>query len=129
MTSELTARLHGTHLKSYTGDLTLDFAPDGGKSSRLADPAKPSRVSQKDLGPRERVTLRIQKGKVSLREGKPAKNSIRAGDEMAMLLLGSEPIDDIASRTGLKCLGPEARELGRVLFPPQNPMLGAMDRY
>jgi len=109
LTGELSARLKRSELADWKGELLI------------ADP-------------REKVTLRIARGKVSAdqagrgkRSGKP-QSAIRGADEVAQLILGTDEPEEVCEAGRIRFSG-DARRLVRVLFPAQHPMLESRDRY
>jgi predicted N-acetyltransferase YhbS len=84
--------------------------------------------------PRERVLLRLSDGKVRAgavkkgrRSAKP-KATIRGGEEIAQLILGTDEPEEVCEAGRIRLSG-DARGLARVLFPNRHPMLESRDRY
>ena len=104
MRGELSRRLRGSHMAGWRGRLAIADA-------------------------RDRVMLVIDRGQVRLAPpaGRP-KHAIRGGDEIAQLLIGTDEPDEIVAAAGMRLRG-DARQLARVLFPRQHPMLCQCDRF
>ena len=83
-------------------------------------------------GDGEAAAIRIGKGRVSVAKpgAKPTrtKHVVRAGPHVAQLVMGTDDPLEVAERGRMRLAG-DARELVRVLFPRQYPMLCARDRY
>jgi predicted acetyltransferase len=80
--------------------------------------------------PREKVTLKIDRGKVSVAEkpGPAVKNSVRGGEQIAQLLIGTDTPEEIAEWGKFRLSG-EAKHLIAVLFPLQHPVLSRRDFF
>ena len=105
MADELAHRLAGSALRGFKGELLIADA-------------------------RETAVLAIGKSGVRVMD-KPAKgvrNAIRGGDEVAQLLIGTDPVTEIASGFGTRFSG-AGRDLAEALFPAQHPILHQPDRY
>ena len=90
---------------------------------------------QNDLlikSPAEAVILSVRAGKIEARQmaagETPPKHKITAGQEIAQLLIGLHPPDEIISTAQIRCSG-DARKLCQALFPVQMPRLGAWDHF
>jgi predicted N-acetyltransferase YhbS len=77
---------------------------------------------------REKACLRIDDGKVSVISLTETKHSVRGGDEIAQLLIGSDEPEEVIEAGRIKISG-DAKCLVKILFPNQHPCLGAWDRY
>ena len=78
--------------------------------------------------PREKVLLKISGGKITVAGPKSTKHTIRGGEEIAQLIIGTDDPDEIIEQSGIKLAG-DARKLVNVLFPNQYPTLAPWDRY
>lgn len=76
----------------------------------------------------EKAVLKISKGCVTVGEGKSSKHAIRAGKELAQLLIGTDDPLAIVRQFGIRLVG-DARKLVPVLFPARNPMLSSRDGF
>jgi hypothetical protein len=81
----------------------------------------------------EAVTLRFQRGRCHVPAGVPKPrgqqpSSIRGGDEIAQLLLGTDEPGEILESAGMQVTG-DAGQLAGVLFPAQHPVLSQWDHY
>ena len=106
ITGELSRRLRGSHLRGWRGELLI------------ADP-------------RDKVILTIGRSKVSVgavRRGGRARHAMRGGAEIAQLLIGTHPPDEVVEANRTRLTG-DARALIPVLFPDQHPVLGSRDRF
>jgi hypothetical protein len=79
---------------------------------------------------RQRVTLRIGDGVITAVDPLKGrvKHAIRGGDEIAQLLIGTHPPDEVLGSRGGRTTG-DGAALARALFPAQQPMLSAWDHY
>ena len=103
MRGELSRRLQRSPMADWTGALLVSDA-------------------------RERVTLRIDGGRVEAVPGAASRHAIRGSDEIARLTIGTEPPEETTEAAATRVTG-DARRLMPILFPPQHPMLGAWDRF
>jgi len=103
MAGELSARLRGSHLGGWRGELLV---ADG----------------------RERACLRIDRGAVRPAGPARTKHAVRGGDEIAQLLLGTDDPRETVEAHGIRLSG-DARRLVEVLFPNQHPALGSWDHF
>jgi len=94
------------------------------RGSRLADWAGTLRLQDK----REAVGLDIARGKVRIVDPGKTRHSIRAGHEVAQLILGTNAPAETAEAGKMKLTG-DADKLLEALFPAQRPMLRSMDRF
>jgi len=60
--------------------------------------------------------------------GARTRSAVRGGEEIAQLLIGTDPPEEIITAAGTRLTG-QARALVDVLFPHQHPVLGAWDAY
>jgi len=102
MEPEMTARLAASRVNAFRGVLLVESGGD-------------------------KVGLKIAAGKVSVvdRPARPA-GRVRAGAEIARMLLGSEPPSVLAAQGDVRFTG-AAAELAEALFPAQWPMMGILD--
>jgi predicted N-acetyltransferase YhbS len=77
---------------------------------------------------REKACLKIVRDKVSVISQIETKHSIRGGDEIAQLLIGTDESEEVIEAGKIKLTG-DAKSLMKILFPNQHPNLGAWDRY
>ena len=109
MTGELSRRLKGSPLSGWRGGLLI------------ADP-------------REKVKLAIDRSRVRVcaagrsSDTRPARHTVRGGEEIAQLLIGTDEPGEIVEAANIKLAG-DARKLVNVLFPNQHPILSVRDRY
>ena len=103
LTRELSRRLKRSHMAGWRGEVLV------------ADP-------------REKVTLAINRATVSVAPARKSKHSIRGGEEIAQLIIGSDEPGEIVEAAAIKVTG-DARKLIEVLFPNQHPLLCALDEY
>ena len=107
MAGELSQRLKHSQLASWRGELLI------------ADP-------------RDRVTLEINRSHVRvidpIRRGRRPKHVIRGGDEIAQLLIGTNPPAEVVEAGRIRLSG-QARSLIGALFPEQHPMLNVWDQF
>ena len=103
---ELSARLTRSHMANWRGELLI-------------------------CDPRERVMLKIDRGKVTVadrpRPGR-ARYAIRGREQIAQLLIGTDQPEEVADASEMKLSG-DASKLLQVIFPAQYPMLGRWDRF
>ena len=82
--------------------------------------------------PTETVILSARTGRIEARQmaagESPPKHKIAAGQEIAQLIIGLHPPDEIISKAQIRCSG-DARKLVQALFPAQMPTLGAWDHF
>lgn len=78
--------------------------------------------------PRESVGLRIQRGRVRLASPGGTRHSIRAGEEFAQLIMGTDEPHEVVAAGRMRLTG-DARQLLPILFPAQHPALGALDHF
>jgi len=103
MRREFSIRLRNSHLSNWNGKLTL---ADG----------------------REEATLAIEGSRVEVTAPQKTPHSIRGGNELASLLIGTdEPLETVES--GRMRLSGEAKALVRVLFPNEHPVLSSRDGF
>jgi len=76
----------------------------------------------------EKITLRINKGKVSIGKNVKTKHSIKGNEKLVQLLLGTDDPLETARAVGIKFSG-NAKKLSEVLFPNRHPMLAARDGF
>ncbi len=100
---ELSARLAASELRAYRG--TLSIAGDGAP-----------------------VRLALRGGKVEVAPPGPSPASVRLGDRVAQLLIGTAGPLEICDAAGARPRGEAARLLA-VLFPAQHPQLHRADRF
>jgi hypothetical protein len=103
LTRELSRRLKRSHMAAWRGEVLV------------ADP-------------REKVTLAINRSTVSVAPARKSKHSIRGGEHIAQLIIGSDEPGEIVEAAGIKVTG-DARKLIEVLFPNQHPRLCGFDEY
>ena len=103
MAGELSGRLKRSHLSGWKGTLLVADA-------------------------REKVSLVIDRSRVSAAAPVRSKHSIRGSDRLAQLIIGGEDPGEIIEVGKMKLTG-QARELVEVLFPHQHPSLDIWDRY
>jgi len=81
---------------------------------------------------REKVKLTVGRGVIRARPVRAGegygKNTIRGGQEIAQLLIGTHGPEEITRAAGTRVTG-RAKELLGVLFPERHPILGAWDHY
>ena len=77
---------------------------------------------------REKVTLAVANGQVSVAKAAKTKHAIRGGDEIAQLLIGTDAPAETVEAWGMRVSG-DAKQLLPVLFPAQHPMLCPWDGY
>jgi predicted N-acetyltransferase YhbS len=78
--------------------------------------------------PREKVSLTIDRSKVSLAGAAKSTHALVGGEEIAQLILGSDEPCEIVEASGTKLSG-NTRLLATTMFPNQWPNLCAWDRY
>jgi predicted acetyltransferase len=100
---ELTRRFRGSAMADWRGELLI------------ADP-------------REKVTLRIERGTVRVSDGGSARHALRGGEEIAQLLIGTDDPRQVIAAGGIRATG-DALRLAEALFPAQHPQLCLWDRY
>ncbi len=100
---ELARRLANSHLSRWRGTLALRDA-------------------------RQRVVLKIGGGKVGVIDGPAGKNTVRGGEEIAQLILGTDEPRAVCAAGGIKTTG-QGAELLEVLFPAQHPCLAGADKF
>jgi predicted acetyltransferase len=100
---ELSRRLLASEFADYRGQLSIS-SPEGA------------------------ATLNINKGKVTLDRARSSKSHLKAGDEIAQLLIGTDEPLEICESAKIRLTG-EAARLVPVLFPNQHPQLHNGDRY
>ena len=103
MTAELGRRLRAGGFEDWSGTLVID---DG----------------------REKAGLDIDRGKVAVGEARRTKHTIRGGDHVVQLLIGTHEPWETAELGDLRITG-DARKLLPALLPIQRPMLSGWDRY
>jgi len=103
MCGELSRRLRASHVAGWRG------------KSLIADA-------------REKVTLAVANGKVSIAKPTKTKHAVRGGDEIAQLLIGTNDPAETIEAAGIRLSG-DAKRLVPVLFPAQHPMLCPWDGY
>jgi len=105
MAGELSRRLKRSHLAGWRGELLI------------ADP-------------REKVALRINRGKVAPAPatGRKYPHAVRGGEQIAQPLIGIDEPDEIVAGARIRLTG-QARKLTGVLFPDQHPMLAGLDHF
>ena len=77
---------------------------------------------------RHGAVLRIRDGRVEVEEGAAPTHSIRGGQAIAQLLLGTDEAEETVEAGGLRVRG-DARRLLPVLFPRRDPVLSFADRF
>lgn len=77
---------------------------------------------------RESAALDIRRSRVAVVAPGRASHSIRGGNEIAQLLIGTDEPVEVIESGGMRLSG-DARELAAVLFPNQHPNLAPADRY
>ncbi len=77
---------------------------------------------------REEVTVAIDRGRVHVAPPKATKHTIRGGEEVAQLVLGTETPQETVRAAGMRLTG-DAKYLVEVLFPDQHPTLSFADRF
>lgn len=102
LTSELTRRLQASAYATWQGTLTIVLEQNG--------------VS-------EEITLTIDKGVVSLTSVGETEHTIRGGQALAQLIVGSEAPTEVVEMGDIEVSG-DARILLPVLFPSQWPQMG-----
>jgi len=100
---ELSRRLARSHLAGWKGRLLI---ADG----------------------REKVMLSIRGGKVAIGRAGATRHAIRGGDEIAQLLIGTDEPGETVEAGKIRLTG-DARQLVKILFPNQHPMLGTIDGF
>ena len=103
MCRELSARLRRSNLAGWRGKLLMADA-------------------------REKATLVIDRSKVRVAEAQKTKHTLRGGDEVVQLLIGTDVPRETIEAAGMRLSG-DARDLVEVLFPAQHPMLSPWDGY
>ena len=102
MAGELTDRLQASLLAGWKGNLRIAGA---GQDAMLA----------------------ITGGQVRIAPAAPTRHTVEGGNEIAQLLIGAAPPNEIVSSAGMRLTGDAARLLD-VLFPAQHPVLLTLDR-
>jgi hypothetical protein len=100
---ELSRQLKHSHLSGWSGDLLI-------------------------TSDEEKILLKITNGSVRVTAGKSSRNAIRAGKELAQLLIGTDDPLAVVHQYNMRLSG-AARRLVPVLFPARHPMLGARDSF
>jgi hypothetical protein len=77
---------------------------------------------------RQSVLLVIADSRVDISGPERTKHSIRGGEEIAQLIIGTDEPEETIEAGRMRVRG-DARKLARVLFPNQHPMLAPWDRY
>jgi len=77
---------------------------------------------------REKAVLAIGRGKVRLVPAGQSRHTLRGGNEIAQLLIGSTDPGEIIEGAAIRTTG-DARKLAAALFPNQHPQLCTWDRY
>ena len=77
---------------------------------------------------REKALLAVNRGRVSVVPPAKTRHAIRGGEEIVQLLIGTDEPEETIESAGIRLTG-EARELVKVLFPAQHPMLSPWDGY
>lgn len=103
MCRELTRRLARSSLAGWTGDLLVEDA-------------------------RAKAMLSITAGKVQIAPPGATPHSIRGGDHIAQLLIGTAEPEETVRAADIKLRG-DAKELVKVLFPFERPNLNVCDAY
>ena len=103
MCGELSARMKRSHLADWRGDLLI------------ADS-------------REKALLRIDRSRVTVAAPGPTKHTVRGGDRVAQLLIGTDDPCQTADAARMRLAG-DARRLLDVLLPCRHPMLAAWDHF
>lgn len=70
----------------------------------------------------EEIMLVIDRSDVKVKSGGTAENSIRGGQEIAQLIVGTETADEIVEMNQIRLSG-KAQQLIEVLFPAQYPQM------
>ena len=103
VSGELSRRLKRSHLADWRGEILV-------------------------TDPRDKALLVIADSRVKVSDPKRTKHSIRGGEEIAQLIIGTDESDEIVESGRIRLTG-DARELARVLFPNQHPTLAPWDWY
>ncbi len=103
ISGEMSQRLGKSHLAKWRGGLLIS-------------------------GSREKTLLKIGNLKVVVSESKPAGHSVRGGEEVAQLIMGTDEPEEVVEAGRIRLAG-DARDLIGVLFPNQHPTLALWDRY
>lgn len=103
MQDELSRRLAGSHLASWSGSLLLDTG-------------------------RDKACLAIGRGKVRVADAAKTPDAIHGGDAVVQLLIGTTDPAEIVQAQGMKLTG-RARQLLPVLFPDCHPTLNSWDKF
>jgi hypothetical protein len=98
ITPELELRLGKSHLYDWTGDVLITASE-------------------------EQATLSFARGHITVTEPIRTEHTIEGGQEIAQLILGCEDPYETVEESDISLNG-DARELVRVLFPWQHPMIG-----
>ena len=103
MSKELSRRLRRSHLSAWRGKLLVADA-------------------------REKVTLSINRSRVNVAPPGKTRHAIRGGEEIVQLLIGTDQPEETIEAGRMRLTG-DARELVKVLFPNEHPMLSPWDGY
>lgn len=98
---ELSRRLKASHLADWSGSLSVCYND-------------------------ERITLRIEKGLVSVATGGQAQYGVEGRDGIVALVVGSEEPKEVLKTSGLVVMG-ECQSLLEVLFPKEHPQMANHD--
>ncbi len=77
---------------------------------------------------RESAVLEIRRSRVSVSPSAKTRHSIRGGNEIAQLLIGTDDPGEVIDSADMSLSG-DAKALAPVLFPNQHPNLAAWDRF
>ncbi|MCY3665419.1 MAG: sigma-70 family RNA polymerase sigma factor [Gemmatimonadetes bacterium] len=97
LTNELSRRLRKSPLAEWSGNLIISSGE-------------------------EEIMLVIDRSDVKVKSGGTAENSIRGGQEIAQLIVGTETADEIVEMNQIRLSG-KAQQLIEVLFPAQYPQM------
>ncbi len=78
--------------------------------------------------PREKVALKIDRGRVTVAPAGPTRNTIRGDDHIAQLLLGTDEPGEVIEGGKITVTG-DAQRLAPILFPNQHPIMGLWDHF
>ena len=77
---------------------------------------------------KEKVTLKISNGKVSVDNNVKTKHSVKGNEKIVQLLMGTDEPLETAQSVGIKFSG-DGKKLAEILFPNRHPQLAARDSY
>ena len=77
---------------------------------------------------KEKVTLKISNGKVSVDNNVKTKHCVKGNEKIVQLLMGTDEPLETAQSVGIKFSG-DGKKLAEILFPNRHPQLAARDSY